>query len=673
MLSSYKEYREKYSRLVELERKEEMEKHEKEIRKLSARKREARGRALLKMKGRHQGMGLGSYHIVRFVRGGELPDSEISVGDLLLVSKGDPLNRDNPTGIVIEKTRYSVSAAFQTKPQSWVYDKGLRLDLYVNDITFQRMLEALNAFEKVEGKKKHLRDIILGNSKPEFEGLLPSSRLDFHNKELNSSQREAVRDSIAALDLFLIHGPPGTGKTTALIEVIEQHLRQGNKVLATADSNIAVDNMVDFLTQIGRKVVRVGHPARVTESLREHTLEYLAGKKEKHQKAQELRSKASKLNQEQESFPLPSKGLRRGLSNEAIKNLAKKNQGSRGIPPGKIKQVAKWIELQEQISDLIGKAEKLEDEVINEIISESDVVCATNSMSGSELLGNREFDVAVIDEATQATEPSCLIPIVRANKLIMAGDHKQLPPTILNQEAKEKGLEKTLFERMLEIYGYGIKKVLRTQYRMNTDIMDFPCKKFYDCQLEAAEGVANHKLSLRLEDLDPLWRELCYPDNPIVFVDTKGIYEEKVAAGSTSKYNPGEASIIQNVVKKMTELGINPQSIGVISPYDDQVDHLSKNIKYEGLEIKTVDGFQGREKDVILLSLVRSNHRGDIGFLKDLRRLNVSITRPRKKLVIVGDRKTLSVNRIYRDMVDYISAKGRYLEISSTGPVLVSE
>lgn len=667
MFSSYKEYKEKYSRLVELERKEEMERHEKEIKKMSPRGREARGRALLKMKGRDEGMGLGSYHIVRFVRGGELPDSEISVGDLLLVSRGDPLDKNNPTGTVIEKTRYSVSAAFQTKPPSWTYGKGLRLDLYVNDITFQRMLEAIKAFEKVEGKKKLLRDIILGNGEPEFE---ETPQLNFHNETLNSSQKEAVKGSVAARDLFLIHGPPGTGKTTALIEVIEQHLRQGNKVLATADSNIAVDNMVDFLTQIGRKVVRVGHPARVTESLRKHTLEYLAGEREKYQKAQELRSKASKLNQEQESYPLPSKGLRRGLSNEAIKNLARKGQSSRGIPPGKIKQVAKWIELQDQISNLIQKAETLEDEVVDELISESDVVCATNSMAGSELLGDREFDVVVIDEATQATEPSCLIPIVRANKLIMSGDHKQLPPTILNQEAKEKGLEKTLFERLLEIYGYEIKEMLRIQYRMNTSIMDFPCEKFYDCQLEAAKEVADHKLSLNVEVEQ--WRDL-YGHNPIVFIDTEGMYKEKVARGSTSKHNPGEASIVENMVNKLLELGLDPQSIGVISPYDDQVDLLLKKIKHKGLEIKTVDGFQGREKDVILLSLVRSNNRGDIGFLDDLRRLNVSITRPRKKLVIIGDGNTISKDQTYSDMIDYISQRGKYLKISSIEPFIVSE
>ncbi len=670
MFSSYKDYLKKYSRLVELERKEEMERHEKEIKKLSPGQREGRGRAILKMRGRDEGVGLGSYHIVRFVRGGELPDSEISVGDLVLVSRGDPLNKNNPTGTVIEKTRYSVSAAFPNKPPSWVYGKGLRIDLYVNDITFQRMLEAIKTFEKVEGKKKHLRDIVLGNGEPGFGG---TPRLDLHNEDLNSSQRKAVEDSIAAQNLFLIHGPPGTGKTTALIEVIEQHLKQGNKVLATADSNIAVDNMVDFLTRIGRKVVRVGHPARITESLRQHSLEYLAGKKEKYQKAQELRNKASKLNQEQENYPLPSKGLRRGLSNEAIKNLARKGQGSRGIPPGKVKQVAKWIELQEQISDLMGRAEKLEDEVVNEIISESDVVCATNSMAGSELLGDKEFDVAVVDEATQATEPSCRIPLVHANKLIMAGDHKQLPPTILNQEAKEKGLEKTLFERILEIYGHGIKKMLRIQYRMNSTIMDFPCQKFYGCQLEAAEGVADHKLSLHVDGLEPQWREICEPDNPIVLVDTEGMHKEKTARGSTSKHNPGEASIVQSVMGKLVELNIDPQTIGVISPYDDQIDLLLKNLKHEGLEIKTVDGFQGREKDVILLSLVRSNHRGDIGFLEDLRRLNVSITRPRKKLVIVGDSKTLSTNRTYKEMIDYICAKGKYLKISRIGPFPDSE
>jgi len=270
MFEDYNSYEEKFSELVEMEREEEMERHQKEIEKLSGEERQAKGRALLHMKGKDEGKGLGGNKIVKFSRNEELPEHEINVGDLVMVSKNEPLNPDNPTGTVVEKTSYSVSVAFREGCPEFVLGKDLRVDLYVNDITFQRMLDALEHFEVVTGKKMYLRGIILGKIGPRFNEI---DGFEVENEELDESQRKAVKRSLEAEDLFLIHGPPGTGKTTALIEVIEQHVKRGEKVLATADSNVAVDNMVDFLNERGVDVVRVGHPARVTETLREHTLE----------------------------------------------------------------------------------------------------------------------------------------------------------------------------------------------------------------------------------------------------------------------------------------------------------------------------------------------------------------------------------------------------------------
>ena len=657
---NFEQYRRTYERLVELERREEMERHRREIRDMTARERQSEGRALLDLKGRDQGTGLGGSHLVKFVRGGELPETEISVGDLVMVSMNEPLNEDNPTGTVLEKTNYSITAAFRNRPQGFVYGKGLRLDLYVNDVTFQRMLDAIEDFSSPEGRQQRLRDLLLGRVEPEFG---PEEEVEFLNPALDSSQKQAVREALKARDVLLIHGPPGTGKTTTLVEAVEQFADRGDKVLATAASNVAVDNMVDFLTRRGRRAVRVGHPARVTERLRQHTLDFLVQDREQFREARELRERVDELDDKQEQYTFPSGKNRRGLGNEQIKDLARRGKGSRGLSPDKIKSIARWIELQDEIGDLIDRAEALEDEAVSEILDEADVVCTTNSTAGSELLQDRHFDVAAIDEATQATEPSCLIPMTRADRVVMAGDHRQLPPTVLNMEAAEGGLSHTLFERFLELHGGGIKEMLRVQYRMNTTIMQFPGDTFYDGELEAAGEVADHTLDISLDGADTSAGRACSPEPVITFVDTCGRHPERSRKGSPSKENQGEALFVDDVVNCLLEAGVAPEDIGVIAPYADQIDLLQRHLQMDGLEVRTVDGFQGREKDVIVLSFVRSNDRGEMGFLADLRRLNVSITRARKKLILVGDRTTLNNEPTYRKLADYAEQRGELIRL----------
>ena len=652
-----KKYKEKYTQLVEMERKQEIRQHEEEIRNMSGRKRESKGRALVKMKGRDKGKGLGGKYIVKFLKisKNRLPDLEIGVGDLIMVSKNDPLNNKNPTGTVIEKTNYSISVVFDDKPQGFVYSKNVRIDLYVNDVTFQRMLDALEKFSN----EKTLNRILLGEKHPTFN---EKEIGEINNKNLDKSQIKAVKKSLKADDLFLVHGPPGTGKTTTLIEIIEQHIDNENKVLATAASNVAVDNLVDFLNKKGKKVVRVGHPARVTKSIRKHTLDFLVEKDKDYQKAKKLRERVSKLDKQQERYTYPSGRWRRGLSNKEIKKKAKQGRGTRGIPKSKIEYMAEWIKLQEKIGDLIKQAEKLEGDAVNRLLDQADVICTTNSTAGSELLEGRGFDVVVIDEATQATEPSCLISISHANKVVMAGDHKQLPPTILNERAKKQGLEKTLFERMLKIHGKKIKSMLSVQYRMNTDIMEFPSDQFYNGRLRAHDSVKNHKLRINVKG-DSLINKACKPENVISFIDIKGKYKEHSKSDSSSRENPGEAGIVKEIINKLDGLGIDPKDIGVISPYYDQIDLLNKKINKDDLEVKTVDGFQGREKDIIILSFVRSNRKNIIGFLEDLRRLNVSITRAKKKLIMVGDSDTLKSNDTYKELIEYTKNKGRIIRL----------
>ncbi|MFW5904453.1 MAG: IGHMBP2 family helicase, partial [Candidatus Saliniplasma sp.] len=537
----------------------------------------------------------------------------------------------------------------------------VRIDLYVNDITYQRMLNAIESVSDLKGRKSNLIDKLLSYKELEQHDI---EKIYYINQELNVSQKRAVKDSLKSEDIHLIHGPPGTGKTITCVEVIEQAVESSKSIIACADSNTAVDNLVEHLVNAGRDVVRVGHPARVTPILREHILDYLLEDNESFQKADELRQKALELKDRQEEYTYPSGRWRRGLSNEAIRSLAKKGKGSRGISPNKIKEMAKSIELQEKIDELFEEVDRMEDKAVDDILQRADVVCTTNSSAGSELLEGIEFDICVIDEATQATEPSCLIPIVKSKKVVMAGDHKQLPPTIKNKQAKEEGLADTMFERIIAMYGSRVKTLLEVQYRMNEKIMHFSDDTFYEGRIKAHGSVKKHTLEGVLNKIsDGKFSDVIDPKEPIVFVDTIGNMLEKSREGSTSKENPGESVLVSHIVDELIDEGISKMDIGVITPYDDQKDNIESRIDYQNIEVDTVDGFQGREKEVIILSLTRSNRSNDIGFLKDLRRLNVSITRAKRKLIIIGDSTTLAKHPVYDSLFKYIQDEGKYVKV----------
>ncbi len=657
-----------YKQLVELEREEEMRQHEEEIRDLAGHEREDRGRASLDMRGRDEGEGLGG-HLVKFMkeRNDEpLPELEIAVGDLVMVSKNDPLREDNPTGTVVQKTNYSLTVAFDPKPQDFVYGRGLRLDLYVNDITYQRMKDALDKIGGATGRLAELQDVIVGVEEPaEVEAVEID---EWNNDNLNDSQRAAVRKAVGADDFYLIHGPPGTGKTTTAIEVVEQYVERGRSVLATAASNMAVDNMLEFLIDQGVDAVRVGHPARVTPALRERTLDNLVEEKSKYRKSRELREKAFDVKEEQDDLTHPSGRYRRGMSNEQIKQLAEQGRGSRGVSPEKIEEMAEWIELQEEADELFERSDELEDEAVQEVLDEADVVCTTNSTAGSELIEDAEFDALVIDEATQATEPSCLIPLTHADEVVMAGDHRQLPPTVKNEDAARRGLDTTLFERLVEEHGSAVKDMLTVQYRMHEKIMRFSSQEFYDGRLQADESVRGHTLADLAFDLDAVSeenREILEPSGPVVFVDTSNIdAPERTRPGSTSKENRQEAELVAGLGEDCLAAGLDAEDLAVISPYDDQVDLIRSKLDWEELEVKTVDGFQGREKEVVLISLTRSNSMQNIGFLQDIRRLNVALTRAKRKLVVVGDGGTITSNETYENFVRYVEEQGKTVELS---------
>ena len=672
-LSSYVS---KYRELVQLEREEEMERHEREIRTTSGHEREEMGRALLHLRGKDAGEDLGGKKMVKFSRnrkGEELPETEITVGDLVMLSKNDPTRDDNPTGTVAEKTNYSITVAFEPPTDGFIFQKGLRADLYVNDITYQRMLEALEKlpFHRDKNQVKKLTGLLA------VDEVAPEN-FDPADESLDPSQTRAVRRAVNSNSFFCIHGPPGTGKTTTLSSVIEELVSRDVSVLATAASNTAVDNMVEFLAEKDLEVVRVGHPARITPFLREVSLDYRVQKNPKYEKSRELREEARELQDEQDSYQFPSGRYRRGMSDTQIHQLAEKGSGSRGVSRDKIQEMSTWLQLQEEIDRLYERSKELEDEAIDEVIASSDVVCTTNSTAGSELMENRSFDVTVIDEATQATEPSCLIPINKSKRVILAGDHRQLPPTILAEEAK-KTLQVTAFEKLVDREGNKLRETLLTQFRMHRKIMQFSNDRFYGGKLKADPSVADHTLgdldldSGTLEGREKWILQALAPERPVVFLDTAGTEGvERQRPGSTSRENRFESELVKKITAPLLDY-LEPRKIGVISPYDDQVDLLKSRLEEDNLEVKTVDGFQGREKEVIIISFVRSNPENELGFLTDVRRLNVSLTRARRKLIMVGDSTTLASHSTYNQLLDYVRNHGSFLNLSDASAKLPTD
>ena len=640
-------------KLVELERNAEIETMRLEMKRLSGREREKVGRAILDLSGRITGEELG-YFLVKYGREGEIK-TEISVGDLVVISRRNPLQSDL-VGTVVERGKRFITVALDNVP-GWAL-KGVRIDLYANDITFKRWLENLELLK--EGGRKAL-EFYRGLREPEEGEPVNFSPFD---GSLNTSQREAIARALGSPDFFLVHGPFGTGKTRTLVELIRQEVERGNKVLATAESNVAVDNLVERLANFGIKVVRVGHPSRVSKGLHETTLAYLITQHELYGEFRELWITGQALAEKRDTYTKPLPKYRRGLSDLEILALSRRKRGTRGVPAKLIREMGNWIKLNRLAQKAFDDARKLEERIAREVIENAAVVLTTNSSAGLDVVNYAEYDVAIIDEATQATIPSVLIPINRAKRFVLAGDHRQLPPTILSEGAKE--LSRTLFEGLIERYP-GKSTMLTVQYRMNERLMEFPSREFYDGRIRADGSVrciTLADLGVKSPAFDGFWDEVLEPRNVLVFIDTsrRGDRFERQRRGSESRENPLEAKLVTEIVEKLLEMDVKPEWIGVITPYDDQRDRISSLLPEE-VEVKTVDGYQGREKEVIVLSFVRSNEGGGMGFLKDLRRLNVSLTRARRKLILVGDSSTLSSHPTYRRLVEFVGEKETFVEM----------
>ena len=638
-----KKYIKRLIKLVNYERDAEIELMISEIESMSGQKREQLGRAINKVKGKYLGKELG-LNIVQFGRS-DIIDTEISVGDMILVSTGNPL-RSDLTGTVTEKGARFIKVAFDNRVPKWALKKKVRLDLYANDITFRRMEDNLKHLS-LKGKNALEYSLNKRDPQPNRDNIY----IDYIDQSLNKSQKLAIKNSLTSQNFFLIHGPFGTGKTRTLVELISQEVRQNRKVLATAESNAAVDNIVERLVLNKKlKITRLGHPQRVSKDNITYTLAYKVEKHSLNDKIKRIHKKIDKLIEKRRSFTKPTPQYRRGFSDHDILYNASKGKGGRGISADKMKSMAQWLDYNLEIDELHDEIKRVENKMIKDIVENSDVILSTNSSAALDSISNTKFDVVIVDEASQATIPSVLIPIAKARRFILAGDHKQLPPTIISDKAYD--LQDTLFESLIEKYPHK-SQLLNTQYRMNKILMEFPNSEFYNNNLKSDSSVNN----ISLKDISDV-----EDDDPLLYIDTCNLEKnhEKHLKDSKSIVNHLEARIALKVATDYMKAGVSEKDIGIISPYADQVKLISEKTD---IEVKTVDGFQGREKEIIIISTVRSNEYGQIGFLKDLRRLNVAITRAKRKLIIIGNSDTLKSNSTYERLISFVDGMNLRVKI----------
>jgi ATP-dependent RNA/DNA helicase IGHMBP2 len=524
----------------------------------------------------------------------------------------------------------------------WIEDGLVGVDVMFDEMSYREMEFALKEVMKAEDNRvAMLREILLGGEKSlrlKVESVRTadgSIQAIPTNSLLNSSQHEALTKVMETADIAFVHGPPGTGKTTTLVQAIIATVRLEKQVLVCAPSNAAVDLLADKLSEQGMNVLRIGHPARVTEQSLSKTLDARIAAHSNYGELREIRKRM-----------------------EQVRSMASKYKRNFGFHEREQRKL-----LKQEVKLLKSDADMLEFYIINDLLQNSDVICATLVGSSHPTLRGKKFRTAFIDEAGQALEPACWIPILRSERIIFAGDHLQLPPTIKSNEAARAGLSQTLFEKGIEKHP-GQSSMLQVQYRMHEDIMKFSSQYFYKDELIADASVKH---------------ELLRPNQaPVEFIDTAGAgHAEEQDKETLSRFNHEEAQVlIRRVEKLVEEVGIEEWAeqkitLGIITPYRAQVDYILKLTEASSIleplhgliSINTVDAFQGQERDVIAISFVRSNDKGEVGFLSDIRRTNVAMTRARKKLIMIGDSATLGSHPFYLELIEYVQQKEFYKSV----------
>lgn len=539
-------------------------------------------------------------------------------------------------GVLARKETKRVAVVIDAEDYDNLSSQHLHLDLEANEASFTRGLKGIARFLSADKESPSfpLRQTLFADEKPTARPLQATPiPLD---TALNAPQQDAVTLALSTAPVAVVFGPPGTGKTRTLVEIIRQCHRRGERVLVTAASNTAVDNVVERLMDEGESPLRIGHPARVSDQAEAATLD-----------AKIDRTAEKKLSRE---WIRAAVELRRQIARRQARGQLRFDERKR---------------MQREAQSLMRDARRELRKAEQRLLSQHRIVCATASGSDARVLSNETFDVVVLDEATQCVTPLALAALARAPRAILAGDHKQLPPTVIDREASAGGLSSTLFEQVVEAYPESVA-MLRVQHRMHERIMAFPSASMYGGQLEAAPSNRSHTL----EDLgiapDPL------RNSELVFIDTAGAgYGEQRTADDPSLRNEEQAARTAAECERLLRRGLAPAQIAVITPYAAQARTLRARLQsavHQGLEVDTVDGFQGREKEAILVDLVRSNEDAQLGFLSDTRRMNVALTRAKRCLLVIGDSATMGGHPFYGAFLQLVEAQGLYVSVFADDP-----
>jgi predicted DNA helicase len=561
-----------------------------------------------------------------------LEDVRIGVGEPVLLWAGAVIAERTQAGVVARTGHKRLAIAVDADYAEFLDEGQFNLDREAPEATFTRGEQAL---ARVRGAERgsplaRTREIWFGDAEPEHERVAIDDGA-FFDRELDATQQDAVRHALGAREVALVHGPPGTGKTRTLVEIVRQALAREERVLVTAASNTAVDNLGERLAQLGVAVVRLGHPARVSRALEARTLDALIENSEARERARRWMAEAN-----------------------AVRKRVDKRRGRDRLDYREGRQML------QEARNLMRDARRALDAEREAQLARVRVVCATAAGVDVAALGSQTFDRVVLDEATQAVDPIALAALARGARVVMAGDPKQLPPTVIDPEVAREGLATTLFERLAARHGERVLRMLRVQYRMHAALMEYPSQSMYEGRLLAAPAVAQQTL----DDLPGVQPDPLRP-GPWHFIDCAGKgWSEQRSEDDPSTSNPGQAERTAREVRRLLSRGLLPEHIAVITPYLAQSRILRDALRDatdRGLEIGTVDGFQGREKEVVLVDLVRSNEDGEIGFLADTRRMNVAITRARRLLLVIGDSATLQKHPYYQRFMDAAEKTGAYL------------
>jgi superfamily I DNA and/or RNA helicase len=527
----------------------------------------------------------------------------------------------------------------------WALDGSpLGIDLTFDEVSYREMNQTLAAVIGAHGNRlAELRDVLLGAKQASF--CEPKAADLYYPSALNDSQLAAVRHVVSAQDVAIIHGPPGTGKTTTLVQAILETIRRERRVLVCAPSNTAVDLLTEKLAERGVNVIRLGNPSRVSDLLLQHTLDASVMAHPSYAKMHAMRKTAEQ---------------HRDTANEHVRHFGFEERQHR-----------QW--LRDEARTLRQAADDLERFITEDVLESVQVITCTLVGASNRHIRHLRFETVFIDEAAQALEPGCWIPIAKGQRVVLAGDHHQLPPTVKSEQAAREGLRETLFEKCIQRQPHTAR-MLTVQYRMHEQIMGFSSEKFYGGQLVPHASVRH----AGLEAYDLRFA----PDLPVEFIDTAGCgFLEVAIPESRSTANPEEADLL---LKRLAQLLApcgpvehddhlhTPLTIGVIAPYRAQINYLKDAIEDSAvlndlllqrrLSVGTVDSFQGQERDIIAITLTRSNPQGEIGFLSDIRRMNVGMTRARRKLLLVGDSSTLCCHPFFVDMLAHVKRIGGYFQ-----------